>query len=91
VAEAIGAADSICSFLEVITVAALVPLVVSSGPVAPTARAKRDRAAAGAAAVAIALLTALAARAPEPVERTGHHALGTPAPAGHAPAANRDA
>jgi hypothetical protein len=71
--EAVGRADSICTFLEVLTVAALVPLVASTAGGA-AARGKRDRVVAGAAVMVVAVLTALAARSPEPVRQSGHHA-----------------
>jgi len=87
---AIGTADSISTFLEVLTVAALLPLVTTSGSVAPAASAARNRAAGAAAAAVIILLTTLAVSYPEPVARQGHHAVGAPRPARRALIVNLD-
>jgi hypothetical protein len=72
VPEAVGRADSICTFLEVLTVAALVPLVASTAGGA-AARGKRDRVVAATAVMLVVVLTAVAARSPEPVGQSGHH------------------
>jgi hypothetical protein len=75
----------VSTFLEVLTVAALVPLVGTLGRADPAPAGRRDRPAAAAAAVVVViLLTALATSSSEPVARTGHHALGAPRTAGHA-------
>jgi hypothetical protein len=71
--EVVGRADSICTFLEVLTVAVLVPLVIPTARGA-AARGKRDRMAATAIVMVVAALTTVAARSPEPVGPRGHQA-----------------
>jgi hypothetical protein len=86
---AIDTADAVSTFFEVLTIAALMPVVVTSDALGRAAADRRNRAAAAVAFVVIALLTALGARSPEPGEAQGGHALGTPA-ASHAPGASVD-
>jgi hypothetical protein len=78
VPEAVGAADAISTFLEVLTVAVLFPLLLVSATGKVPARAKRDWMAAAIAIVTIAALTGVAARSPEavpPAGRSGHRAI----------------
>jgi hypothetical protein len=87
---AIDSADAVSTFLEVLTVAALIPVVVTSDALARPAADRRTRAAAAVAFVVIVLLTALGASSPEPGEGQAGHALGTPPASQHAPGASLD-
>jgi len=78
---AIGTADSVSTFLEVLTIAALAPLVLAPGPPIVATPKRRGRAAVAASVTVIASLTAVGAAAPEPVPTSGHHALRAPMPA----------